>query len=163
MNKASTPVQRPFTGFHMLAIMIAFFGVVIAVNIFLAVAAARSNSGLVVENSYAASQTFDLDTAKLRADAARDIHPHISYAKGIIDIVLSTSTAGAVTVKSANITLGRTVSATTDISPPLQRISDGHYQAAANLATGRWQGLISAELQDGNNWTRPVQLIVKAP
>ncbi len=163
MNDASTSAQRPFTGFHMLAIMLLFFGVVIAVNIFLAVEAARSNSGLVVENSYVASQTFNRDTAKLRADAARDIHPRVTYDNGNIDIVFTNAVGAEVDVKSARITLGRTVSARTDVKPELERLAEGHFRATVSFVAGRWQGQISAELQDGSDWTQPLQLIVGKP
>jgi nitrogen fixation protein FixH len=47
------------TGHHVAAIFVAFFAVVIAVNIGMAVAASRTFGGLVVENSYVASQKFN--------------------------------------------------------------------------------------------------------
>ncbi|HLA02420.1 MAG TPA: FixH family protein, partial [Aestuariivirga sp.] len=45
---------RTFTGWHMAAITISFFAVIIAVNLTLAVFASSSWSGLVVANSYVA-------------------------------------------------------------------------------------------------------------
>ena len=45
-----------FTGFHMLACMIVFFGVIVAVNLTMATLASQSWTGLVVKNSYVASQ-----------------------------------------------------------------------------------------------------------
>lgn len=61
---------RPFTGRHMAAIMIAFFAVVIAVNVLMARLASATFGGVVVDNSYVASQQFNgwLDAA--RADRA---------------------------------------------------------------------------------------------
>lgn len=58
--------SRPFTGYHMAAILIAFFGVVVAVNFTMARLAAKSFGGQVVENSYVASQKFNtwLDEAE---------------------------------------------------------------------------------------------------
>ena len=50
---------RPFTGRHMAAILIAFFAVVIAVNITMARLAIGSFGGTVVDNSYVASQKFN--------------------------------------------------------------------------------------------------------
>jgi nitrogen fixation protein FixH len=52
-------VTRGFTGWHMLAAMIAFFGVVIGVNMVMATAATRTFGGKVVENSYVATQKFN--------------------------------------------------------------------------------------------------------
>ena len=51
MTSHNAEKQFRFTGYHMLAIMVAFFGVVIAVNLTMATFASRSWTGLVVENS----------------------------------------------------------------------------------------------------------------
>ena len=48
-----------FTGRHLLLILVAGFGIVIAVNLFMAVMAMRTFPGLIVENSYVASQEFN--------------------------------------------------------------------------------------------------------
>ncbi len=58
-----------FTGWHMLAITLLFFGTIIAVNVTLAVYANRSWTGLVVENSYVASQHFNELLAEQRQQA----------------------------------------------------------------------------------------------
>lgn len=50
---------RQFTGRHMAAILISFFGVVIAVNVLMAKLAIGTFGGVVVENSYVASQHFN--------------------------------------------------------------------------------------------------------
>ena len=51
--------QGEFTGRHMAIIMVAFFGVIIAVNLTMATLASRSWTGLVVKNSYVESQKFN--------------------------------------------------------------------------------------------------------
>lgn len=66
-RRAYAPRTRgQFTGRHMAAIMVAFFGVVIAVNVTMARLATSTFGGVVVENSYVASQHFNtwLDEAK---------------------------------------------------------------------------------------------------
>jgi nitrogen fixation protein FixH len=50
---------RPFTGYHMTAILVAFFGVIIVVNFTMARLASKTFGGEVVENSYVASQHFN--------------------------------------------------------------------------------------------------------
>jgi len=42
---------KPFTGRHMLAVLVGFFGVVIAVNFIMASYATSTFGGVVVENS----------------------------------------------------------------------------------------------------------------
>lgn len=58
--------RKPFTGRHMFAILAGFFGVVIAVNFTMASYATSTFGGVVVENSYVASQEFNrwLDQAE---------------------------------------------------------------------------------------------------
>lgn len=60
-------MTRRFTGWHMTAIMVAFFGVVIAVNFVMASDAVRTFGGEVVENSYVASQRYNGWLAEARA------------------------------------------------------------------------------------------------
>jgi len=52
-------MTRRFTGWHMLAIMLAMFGTIIAVNVIMATYAVRTFGGTVVDNSYIASQEFN--------------------------------------------------------------------------------------------------------
>ena len=61
-----TSPQRPVTGRHIAAILVGFFVVVIAVNLLMARLATSTFTGVVVENSYVASQQFNrwLDEAR---------------------------------------------------------------------------------------------------
>ena len=52
-------MTRRFTGRHMLVLMLAFFGTVVAVNLLMAMLATRTFGGTVVDNSYVASQSFN--------------------------------------------------------------------------------------------------------
>ena len=50
-------------GVHVLGIFVVAFGIIIAVNLTLAINAVRSFPGLEVKNSYVASQSFEADRA----------------------------------------------------------------------------------------------------
>ncbi len=63
-------MTRPFTGRHMAAIIISFFAVIIAVNLTMAYFARSSWTGLVVKNSYVASQSFNRDAEIARQQQA---------------------------------------------------------------------------------------------
>ncbi len=52
-------MTKRFTGWHMTAILVGGFSVVLAVNLFMASRAVGSFGGVVVENSYVASQQFN--------------------------------------------------------------------------------------------------------
>lgn len=66
----SETTERRFTGTHMLLIMVSFFAVVIVVNFFMAYSATSSFAGLVVENSYVASQQFNEKLEAMRRQEA---------------------------------------------------------------------------------------------
>lgn len=61
---------RPLDGRHVSAILVAGFAVVIAVNLTAAVAAKRTFGGIVVENSYVASQDFNRWLAEAERERA---------------------------------------------------------------------------------------------
>ena len=63
-------MTRRFTGWHMTAIMFAFFGVVVAVNLVMARFAIDTFGGTVVDNSYVASQRYNAWLAEARAQDA---------------------------------------------------------------------------------------------
>ncbi len=52
-------MKRAFTGRDMAIVMVAGFGIIIAVNLLMATFAVRGFGGVVVENSYVASQKFN--------------------------------------------------------------------------------------------------------
>ena len=64
---AKIQAPREFTGKHMLLLAVGFFGVIISVNVLMAVLSATSWTGLVVQNSYVASQEFE--TRRVAHDA----------------------------------------------------------------------------------------------
>ena len=75
-----------FTGRHMLLIMVAFFGVVIAVNIVMTVQASRSFSGLVAKNGYVASIDFARDEASRAHAAERGWQIALTAPDGIVTL-----------------------------------------------------------------------------
>src|SRR5690606_10441379 len=78
MNKPHA--DREFTGRHMLLVMVAFFGVIITVNVTMAVLATRSWTGLVVGHTYVASQEFNERTERGRAQMALGWQPALTVA-----------------------------------------------------------------------------------
>lgn len=80
MTSSSGPRRGEFTGKHMWLVVIAFFGTIIAVNITMAVVSATSWTGLVVENSYVASQEFDDRRAAHQAQLDAGWTSRLSYA-----------------------------------------------------------------------------------
>ena len=57
-----------FTGWHMFTIICMFFGTIITVNMILAFNAGSTWTGLVVKNTYVASQIFNEEQHKMLKD-----------------------------------------------------------------------------------------------
>ncbi|MFC3440417.1 FixH family protein [Sphingobium rhizovicinum] len=139
---------RRFTGWHMTGILVAFFAVVIAVNLLMATVAIRSFGGTVVDNSYVESQKFNRYLAQARAQdrlgwtdaVALDAARHVTLAL--------TDSAGA-PIRDARIAavaqhpLGRAP----DIAISFHETAPGHYVGDVRLPAGRWQ--LRADINHG--------------
>ena len=134
-----------FTGWHMTMIMVAFFGVVVAVNMTLAVLANSSWTGLVVENSYVESQKFNTYLAATRAQDELGWHSALSVERGTVIWRLTDGSGAAVNAARATASFFRPVDEVDDFSVTLTRQSDGSYAAPASPAGGRWIVTLSAD------------------
>ncbi len=152
---------RHFTGWHMLFLMIGFFGVVFAVNGILVYSALHSWTGLVVENSYVASQSFNADTAHLVA-ARQGINHVLHYQDGQLRLQLTGSDGKPLEASDVKIELGRPVADAQDQTLVLVSESTGNYFATANLQNGVWRGMISGRVAGKPDIILPFRLIVEA-
>ncbi|MCC6478656.1 FixH family protein [Sphingorhabdus sp.] len=135
MSEAGT---KPFTGYHMAAILIGFFGIVIAVNIYMAKVAVGTFGGTVVDNSYVASQNYN----QWLAEADREAR--LGWA-----IAASRRADGKVGLQlTDNGAAGIGFAATAKAEHPLGRapeqqlrfvsLGDGSYVSDKALPRGRW-------------------------
>ena len=79
-------VQKEIKGGHVLAMLIAFFGVIITVNMVMAYFANSTWSGLVVKNGYVASQEFNTNLARAKAQEALGWNVGFSFDKNTIPV-----------------------------------------------------------------------------
>ena len=150
MTPAAT-ASKPFTGKHMALVMAGFFGTVIAVNMLLADLAVSSFSGVVVENSYVASQGFNRLLGEARADRALGWKLQLARSPdGAVRFALTDAQGaplrGAVVEAQADHPLGAKV-------PPVilapKEVAPGIYEAA--LGSGRWHVAVQVRAQ-GHVW-----------
>ncbi len=151
---------KPITGRHMLAMFVGFFAVVIAVNFYMAFMAVHSWTGLVVENSYVASQKFNGDVTVLRKSAALGIAHHLHLENGKLQLKLSYADGKPVDANDVQISFERPVNASRAQALTATRASAGQYEAAALLSNGIWNGELSAKLNGDILWRQPFRLIV---
>lgn len=131
---------RRFTGWHMTGLLVAFFAVVIAVNMLMATLAVRSFGGVVVDNSYVASQKFNLWLHEARAQSRlgwRDevtMLPDRHVALRLTD-AQGKPIAGSTVTAIAQHPLGRAP----DIALAFHERAPGRYASDHALPDGRWQ------------------------
>lgn len=137
-----------FTGRKMTAIMVAFFAVVIAVNVYMAREASSTFGGVVVENSYVASQHYNRwlqeaaaeDALGWTASAARQTN-------GRVAVSLVGPGQGASLRALARHPLG------TRPDRPLHFVAQGHgvFVSQETLPADRWRLRITVS-QGGKLW-----------
>jgi nitrogen fixation protein FixH len=152
MTQKSPP--KPFTGKHMAIIMVAGFGIVIAVNFTMAAFAVGGFHGVVVENSYVASQQFNgwlEDAEQSRAlgwqvSPARAADGHVVLrAEGVPD--------GAVFSAALRRPLGDKAFADLTFRPT----GDGSWRSDQPIGPGRWLIRLAAEA-NGKTWAEESEI-----
>lgn len=150
---------RPLTGRMVLAIALTAFGVIIAVNLTLAWFAVRTFSGLVVTNSYVASQGFD---ARRNAQEALGWDLDLDYAEGALTLAFSDTAGEIVRPELIEAAVGRPSTLRDDRTLTLDQMPGG-YGAAVDLAPGAWRVEIVALAEDGTAFHQSRSLHVAAP
>lgn len=134
-------MTRRFTGWHMLAIMLSFFGIVIVVNLTMARFAIHSFSGTVVANSYVASQEFNDWLAAARAQRALGWQTQVSLnADRHVVVTLANAPAGVGLIGIARHPLGRG----DDVRLSFARQADASLISTRALPAGRWHVMMTA-------------------
>ena len=159
-----TPLPGRFTGRHMLIIMIAFFGVIIAVNMVMAFAASRAWTGLVVKNSYVASQNFNADMANARRQASLGWMAGLDIADGTALVSLTRKETAAQPLQDLTVTLrlSRPTHEADDRVVSLSETAPGHYQASLKIADGLWNAENAAVSPSGESFSQVHLLVISA-
>ena len=143
------PAPRRFTGWHMTAILVGFFTIVIAVNILMATFAVRSFGGVVVENSYVASQKFNgwLDEAARQDALGWEVKVVRQSDDHLLVTLRGPKTMPRRIMAVAQHPLGRQP----DQNLILSQRGDGRYLSTRPISAGRWR--LKLELiADGHAW-----------
>lgn len=150
-------MARELTGAKVFAITAGAFGVIIAVNVVLAVKAVETFPGLEVPNSYVASQSFDAERA-----AQQKLGWTLDYRYEGGQLILSFRDRGGKPVKAREVTalVGRTTEAAEDKRPAFT-YANGDFAASVDLQKGRWMILLEARAEDGTRFHQRLDLFVK--
>ena len=150
-------MPRELTGKGVFAITASAFGVIIGVNVLLAVQAVRTFPGLEVASSYVASQTFNADRA---AQQALGWHLVSSYDGAVLRLDLTDRTGQPVDLASVTATVGRPTEASDDVILQIAR-KGGAYVAPAVLRPGRWVVFLEARAKSGTRYHKRLELSVQ--
>ena len=138
-------MTRTFTGWHMAAITISFFAVIIAVNLTLAVFASTSWTGLVVANSYVASQSFNRDAEIARQQQALGWKMNLAVDRSLAKITILDRAGLPMAGLSLRAVLQRPTDEAGDQILNLRDAGAGVYMADATIGSGVWVADITAE------------------
>ena len=119
-NLNETQLTKPMTkparlnGYHVAAMFVAFFGVIIAVNITMAWFASSSWTGLVVKNSYVASQNYNEKIDAARNQKAMGWRTDFSYSNNLLSLSVRDKDNQSVFFDKLNVVIGTPVSENKD-------------------------------------------------
>ncbi len=150
-----------FTGTHMAVIMAAFFGVIVAVNLVMAEFASSSWTGLVVKNSYVASQGFNEVVAAKRRQDAMGWRSEYAMAGGKVSIRISDSSGDPVAVNSIDLTFRRPTFEADDHTIALTLLHPGEFGAEHRLGDGIWVVEVSADMGTDTPWRDAFRITVR--
>jgi nitrogen fixation protein FixH len=159
MRSATAP--REFTGRHMLASILAFFGVIIAVNLTMAYFANSTWSGLVVANGYIASQSFDDDLARARAQDAMGWTVEVSHETNRVKVSFADRNNAPLAGMTVTGKLRRPTTDRQDQALAFVSEDAGLYMAEAALAKGVWDVEIIGSGAEGETYRKTYRLFVK--
>ena len=138
MSETHSRRSGEFTGVHMALMLVAFFFVIIAVNLTMAFFASSSWTGLVVKNTYVASQEFNHKAEVGRAQAALGWNAALDIGDGRIAYRLTRKGGSPVHAAHATVTLRRPVTDTQDRTLELLTDAAGTLIAETQIANGSW-------------------------
>ena len=144
------------TGRRVAAIAAGGFLFMLIPNIVLTVAAVGTFSGLVVPNSYVASQSFDRERS---AQLALGWDAALTHDRGTLRLDLSDAAGRPVRPAHLAVTVGRPTTTRDDRTLDLRETPSG-YAAAAVLAPGSWRVEIAATAGDGTAFRQSRDIVV---
>ncbi|WP_456390667.1 FixH family protein [Profundibacter sp.] len=150
-------MAAPLTGRKVLAMFIAFFGVIIAVNLFMAYMAVGTFPGLDVKNSYVASQSFDDDR---EAQIALGWEVTVSYQDGELQVAVVNEAGQPADVAKLEALIGRPTHVRDDQTPEFQQ-RQGVFKARVTLEPGLWNLRLNATSLDGTPFKQRLTFNVK--
>ncbi len=147
-------MKQPLTGKHVLAITVASFGIIIAVNLVMAFQAVSTFPGLEVKNSYVASQQFD--RARIAQDALHwTVTPE--YDGQVFSLAITDETGAPARLRDLEVNIGRPTHVREDQTLKLS-YNNGLFETPLHLGDGAWIIHLRATASDGTAFQQRLDL-----
>ncbi|RYH02601.1 nitrogen fixation protein FixH [Salipiger sp. IMCC34102] len=154
MSAMDTQTGRPLKGWHVAAMFVGGFSIIITVNMVLAVGAVRTFPGKETESSYVASQTFDVDRA---AQDALGWDVDTTLWVDALHLAVTGPQGEPVRPEILKATLGRATTVADDTTPAFHW--DGTaWVAPVSIGPGNWNLRITLRSDDGTIFRRRIAL-----
>ena len=142
MNNSDHPGEhanpRKLNGYHVSAMMIAFFAVIIMANFTMAWFASQSWTGLVVKNSYVASQQYNEKIKAAKMQQSQGWKLDFEFADTTVSFRLTDKNAQPLIFENLIAIIARPVSQINDSKIVLAHMGGGLYQGQIPLSSGQW-------------------------
>lgn len=138
------PKHDQITGKHVAIVMVAFFAVIVAVNFTMAGLATSSWTGLVVKNSYVASQGFNQELEKARVQSALGWTSRLVVEPDRIVVHLTDRNGEPALLPQAELVIGRPAFEQMDRVLKLVHQGSGLYAASVILDPGLWMARLES-------------------
>jgi nitrogen fixation protein FixH len=132
-----------FKGWHMAVALVSFFGVIIAVNITMAMLARSSFPGLVVENGYVASQSFNRDSQQAARQHAAGWSIKVAVEREGVTVTVLDRAGAAQSGLNVTAKMQRPASSREDQTLSLAPVGAGIYGDATSIGAGLWNADIT--------------------
>lgn len=150
-------MTREFTGWHMLALMVGGFGIIITVNLTLAWNAVATFPGLEARNSYEVSQSFQADRA---AQNALRWNARAVIDDGLLTVTVRDHMGDPVQPEVTRAILGRATNTSQDTTPDFTW-NGTSFVAPVAMHEGYWNLRLEMIAPDGTKFRRRFPLSAK--
>lgn len=148
---------KPITGRQVFLVTAGAFGVIIAVNLYMAVQAVETFPGLEVRNGYVASQSFE---AERKAQQALGWSTALAYADGALRLTITGADGRPVRPQALSAVLARPTTTRDDREIAFAFDGTAHV-ARLDIAPGNWNLWLKATAGDGTLFRQRLVLHVK--
>ena len=145
--------RQHITGWMVLGFMLAFFAIIIGVNVFMARAAISTFGGVETASSYHAGKMFERDVAMAKAQDAQHWQVDASVSRAadgtmLLDITARDEAGAPVSGLTAAAQFERPTDRRLDRTVAVRSSGPGHFVGGGDLAAGQWDLIIELSRQD---------------